>query len=495
MLNTDQEKAVEAIVKWLNSDGLTYTLQGAAGTGKTYTVQYLLPKIPFNSVCVSAPTHKALKVIEKGSKLQGKTIQSLLGLRPEENIENINVRNFKQLAKPTAGNYRLIILDEASMLNQDLFDLLIYVCGKTNTKILFIGDEYQLPPVSRRAGIQLSKVFDPTAVNGISTLRIPARQKEDNPLSLMLFALRADMGDEDSRGFLMKAADTDFGLDRDFIGKVGSTFGKGTLSKLLKESYPTFIRNGAGYEFTDISKFNKNLLAAFTDNYDDNPNYCKYLAYTNAGVSAYNKLIRDSLITDKNVVAIGDRVMGYKTISVETENGFKQFLTNSEEYQIQDVRPVITAEGLNAFQVTIQTDEGERSDIVVIKDTEYATFSYIHDTYLNDAKMNKTWGRYYDFKDNHLIMHSLNAKTDNLPKKDLDYSYGITVHKSQGSTYDEVFVDIPNIKISHAMAMKYIKKLTDPDKIKYYTAQAMETFLRLMYVAFSRASLKTTALI
>lgn len=88
------------------------------------------------------------------------------------------------------------------------------------------------------------------------------------------------------------------------------------------------------------------------------------------------------------------------------------------------------------------------------------------------------WFRYFRFKDIHLTMtdYRLNAANKNrLVAKDIDYGYGITAHKSQGSTFENVCIDLDDIIYFQTKWGKRIRR---------NSAEA----LRLLYVAMSRAT-------
>src|SRR5690606_37511215 len=76
---------------------------------------------------------------------------------------------------------------ESSMINADAFDLIISKANMYNTKVLFMGDDYQLPPI----GELKSKVF--THVDAISKLTTEVRQGSDNPNSELLALIREDI--------------------------------------------------------------------------------------------------------------------------------------------------------------------------------------------------------------------------------------------------------------------------------------------------------------
>ena len=61
-LNPDQQKAVEDILTWLDSDENYFLLSGAAGTGKTFAIKALIDQID-GKIVFTAPTNKATKVL------------------------------------------------------------------------------------------------------------------------------------------------------------------------------------------------------------------------------------------------------------------------------------------------------------------------------------------------------------------------------------------------------------------------------------------------
>ena len=108
---------------------LVFTLDGAAGTGKTFTVKYLIDNIIKHSVVVTAPTHKAVRIVERMTNRKGRTLQSLLGLRPDFNLDSFNIDNvqFSTKGEIQLKNYKIVVIDEGSMVNKDIPDYCVVV--------------------------------------------------------------------------------------------------------------------------------------------------------------------------------------------------------------------------------------------------------------------------------------------------------------------------------------------------------------------------------
>ena len=179
-LTKDQENAKKLIKEWyFNTDNQFFVLSGYAGTGKTFLIDYLVRnvlrlKIGKEAVFVS-PTGKAAANLLKNGTLAG-TVHSLIYVRDgdefdvDENGEIIEREEIKFIKREKIDeNIRLIIIDEASMINEEILrDLLSF-----NVKCLFCGDGAQLPPVSGTCPLMQNPHYIMTEI---------VRQAADNPI-------------------------------------------------------------------------------------------------------------------------------------------------------------------------------------------------------------------------------------------------------------------------------------------------------------------------
>ena len=149
-LSKDQIDAKNTILDWINSPRRSsyLTLGGYAGTGKSTLIAEVRKSLPDNwSVAFCAFTGKATSVMkEKLIKVDAlnsndviTTIHSLCYSVREDPDTKQKVFH----RRPYLG-HNLIIVDEASMVNKDLFNDLRYY----RIPILFVGDHGQLPPIS-----------------------------------------------------------------------------------------------------------------------------------------------------------------------------------------------------------------------------------------------------------------------------------------------------------------------------------------------------------
>lgn len=136
----------EAIEKFLRSKKNIFFIFGGPGTGKSYSAKVLIDllleyekKGPLK-IIVAAFCARAVKLLEKKHEnISFKTLHSLLFFEKS---------NFADV----------LIIDEASMIDAKLFSLLLEKF--INTKILFIGDPNQLPPIESRAIFSLFTKFE-----------------------------------------------------------------------------------------------------------------------------------------------------------------------------------------------------------------------------------------------------------------------------------------------------------------------------------------------
>lgn len=162
-------EAAEYTLQFINQTQRSIFLTGKAGTGKTTLLREIIATTHKNTVVV-APT--GIAALNAG----GVTIHSMFqlpfgGFIPSFNVESQFTetvkfeskdtlrRHFKMggLKKSVIRNMELLIIDEVSMLRADLLDAMDYMMQTVRKKttpfggvqVLFIGDLLQLPPVIR----------------------------------------------------------------------------------------------------------------------------------------------------------------------------------------------------------------------------------------------------------------------------------------------------------------------------------------------------------
>lgn len=138
-----QSKLLISIKDWYyNNRSLFFVISGSAGTGKSFMIKYIIKDVfKGKRIAVSAPTHKAVRVIEKFTGIRGFTIHSLHGLRPNFNIDDFNIDKIKfdTIGTNKFMKYNIIIIDESSMIGYDLKKLNDIRALQYNTKIVYIG--------------------------------------------------------------------------------------------------------------------------------------------------------------------------------------------------------------------------------------------------------------------------------------------------------------------------------------------------------------------
>lgn len=171
-----QQEAVKAIDNWFrNGSEQTFFLAGYAGTGKTTLVHYVIKKLRLrlSHVAFACYTGKAALVLTQKAKgrFRGHTIHHLIyNLVMDKTGRMVFVKKGKE----ELAHIKLIVIDEASMVDGKIMkDLKSF--GK---KILFIGDQGQLPPVSQKGNEEFVKMFN----NPDFALTEIHRQAEGNPI-------------------------------------------------------------------------------------------------------------------------------------------------------------------------------------------------------------------------------------------------------------------------------------------------------------------------
>ncbi len=122
-------------------------LIGPAGTGKTTLLSVLCshPKIEAGGILLLAPTGKARVRMEqstKGLKLKGYTIAQFLSPHRYDGLTG----RYHLSVQPTEAGAHTVIIDEASMLTEEMLAALIQALRGVR-RLILIGDSRQLPPI------------------------------------------------------------------------------------------------------------------------------------------------------------------------------------------------------------------------------------------------------------------------------------------------------------------------------------------------------------
>jgi exodeoxyribonuclease-5 len=156
-LTPDQQAAEASFAAWLESGeaGVPFVLSGYAGTGKTFLSTRLLRRVEARSLCwtVVAPTHKAVGVLRQHLQQAGlrptwypSTLHRLLRLKLKRQGDR---EICEETAQTTASleNLGLVLVDEASMVDSGLLEITLRCAHPFRTRLVFVGDPAQLPPV------------------------------------------------------------------------------------------------------------------------------------------------------------------------------------------------------------------------------------------------------------------------------------------------------------------------------------------------------------
>ena len=138
-------------------------LLGRAGTGKTRLLQILceLPEIRGDGVLLLAPTGKAR--VQMQGHVDGLKAQTIAQFLLPDRFD-IETQRYHLSSEPTAGAYGTVIIDEASMVTEDMLAAVIDAL-KAPKRIILVGDHRQLPPIGAgRPLVDLAREFQPEGI-------------------------------------------------------------------------------------------------------------------------------------------------------------------------------------------------------------------------------------------------------------------------------------------------------------------------------------------
>jgi exodeoxyribonuclease V len=421
-LDASQDAAVDVLLDRLKAPGSEATLAGAAGCGKSVLL-FVILKEWTGGVLLMAPTGKAAN---RASETTGRTVRTIHGsvFKTVEEVQpNGSRREALVFGEPDTpkgcGRNTLVIVDEASMVNERLAQTLREVVFAVGGRILWVGDHEQLPPVEGRWGARLDR---PTAV--LETVHRQALESAVLELATMIRTGTA-------RDFTRWGDD----VERIFPAKV--------------EQAVAWAEEGRKMD----------VLLAFTPDENQAPSRV-LLTWTNKVRVQANRLTRKARGYAKGVVQVGETLIcTFNNHSLGRMNG-----ELVEVHRVEECPEMTKCLGVPVQWVIEQDSEGVETKFLVLPET----FDAYHPRKSDRQVYREAWGPLWaknQPKANrdgtmpesaYRLMDRMGWSWDDLREwrnnakihgLQTTWGYCLTVHKSQGSQWDEVgFISCPQFR-------------------------------------------------
>jgi len=413
-------------------------ITGAAGTGKTTglatLVDYCKAKDIAYTVC--AYTHKACGVLRSKLPADAKvqTLHKYLKKRPGVNTEATKAANVEiNMKMGDSEKIQLLFIDEYSMIGDKDFTDISAMQGEDDTgapllKVIWIGDKHQLPPVK---DVQAVRPYGKYQVL-LTTIH---RQSNDNPLlDTLAMLVRFIEGEKvqqlkPNAAFIRGQNIVSAYLNNPSEDKVILAY---TNKKVQELNWDIAGKTGPDYEDPVFSPTNKQSYKFLDD--------LERVAFIQ---SPYEPTKMLDMYDKWNTLSLLRSMPDVRYANVEDEDGTEYtyaYVFGHYEYKLIAEELKAAAAASNAI---ISKEFGA-------KPAQWAKDNYGHPL---ERQRAKAWREFLAFNEWVIC---------------LDFPHAQTVHKSQGSTYETVFVDTQDLGL--AAEMDY------------------SMYLRLMYVALSRAS-------
>ncbi len=440
-LTSDQTNALQKLQRFLESDNYIFMLKGYAGSGKTTLLQGLVEylKTKHRTFQVMAPTGRASKILRQktgyGSTIH-KSIYKLKDVDFRKKKKKDDDEDYKLIfpvLKLEDKQNHILIVDEASMISSRksehplfqfgtdilLQDLLTYAqCKTLKTKIIFVGDPAQLPPV----GDNKSWAFEPSLFTSKelsvceAELKQVVRQTDNNILK---------------NATLIRSK-----IEEEKPNKLSLNFDNQSFINLNIE--------GVTSQYTDLFPIPqlKNGVV---------------ISFSNTQCYHYNNAIREVYFPKRKEVQSGDVVQiisnNYKK-DVEIYNGDFAHILEVSPYTERISAPVWVERGFEKQQKIISLDFRK----VTLKLDHYDTpfECLIIDSLLNSHHRELTLEEHkalyinfiMRFQKKHPNCKKYSQEFKNMLLNDeymnairCKYGYAITCHKAQGGEWDKIIVD------------------------------------------------------
>lgn len=464
-------------------------LIGSAGTGKTTLISILCNQneIKRGGILLLAPTGKS-KVI-MANKVRGKNIKAytIAEFLNRHKRYDGNTRTYHITGEQGENGFETIIVDESSMLTEEMLAAL-FDCITSFKRFILVGDHRQLPPIGPGRPFfdivdyikpeNIENIF-PEVSNCYSKLTIRRRQKEDKEQRFDLAFADLFNGEINHPGddeIFNKVINEENLENIKFIQWDNEVDFKIKFNNTLKEELELNFSD----EQKNTYKFNQTLgaekLHFLNANKVDNWQILSPIKEKAFGVNNLNRVIHkayrsnfinkirkahdyfsyDSELVKKYAKPVGTQeiVYGDKIIN----------LSNNWRFDIDDKRSYI-ANGEIGIVIKNNDDSEKQKHI--------------------EVEFNSQPGKIYKFSEKDFSEEGNSA---------LELAYALTVHKSQGSEFNTVFLVIPNPCFLLTREMLYTALTRQKQKVIVFYQGEPSTLKKYCYDKYSETIRRMTNL-
>ncbi len=459
--NEDQKKAIDKVKAFFHDLVETSMLiKGRGGVGKTATINKAVKNLGIdeNRVFYVAPRNKSKKVLQDavGSDTRSYffTVSQLLSMEVKEYYDNAGVKHTKiqrklYNGKPSQTKFHgmgmiiprpeLVIIDEASMLNQIELNEILREARLTDTKVIFMGDNVQLAPIGdANTKYYESPVFEYHNDENIRVeLKQIMRQKEDSNILPVTNEFAEAVESRVKDGKL---------IDNGEKGHIPKFDMKDTKDTSYRDKEPAI--NEAIEDFKENPKgtrwimFNNNnnpkgralvhriKKALFGKNYKlyekDEQLYVDRAQGIGGSIDSFNdslrQIVKDTFDKENLPFVMSDLSVGDEITVVKYHDKSFNFTTNVDYFDWSIKQRVSKTVTIPVKMIEFTKNEEDSGDVYL---------ALVPDGDLTKRSAQQQLGKYQGYFLNNLLYTSS--------------AYVLTTEKSQGSTYDKVYADIGNI--------------------------------------------------
>lgn len=362
-------------------------------------------------VSLSAPTHQAAARIREATSYPAETTHRILGVSLVRD-EKTGKQYLKARGTPDVAPGTVMVIDEASMLPDQLLEIVLKFVKRKKGKVIFVGDAAQLNPVKEKPSKTVDRETCPWELIELTTIH---RQAAENPIIALATAIRL------ADPWKMPAFETNMR-------------GKSGIQHMSdKREWADFMVQQCGM-----------------DDFEH-----RYLAYTNRATDEAAKAVRRNKY---GAEAAADPYLKGEVLVVNSrcipddKSGKSRTKKKRQDQVVIQANETVVVKNVwrdGDFHF-VECDWHGHTVVLKAFDSYHERERYL-ESLRKSAILRSNWAEFFEASDS---------------IADLRSAVSLTVHSSQGSTFDNVFINLSNMS----------------------TCRNREERQRLLYVAVTRAS-------